>query len=427
MQAQTVTHDSTFNQVGYSHDIDPSSETEFREVKVYPDGTIITVGLINYSGLILAKYLADGTLDGSFGTNGFTTYGISGYYYRTYSMIALEDYKILVCGEYVDGYFFKDFLARFNSDGSIDNTFGVNGVAPIIHENGASSIFNIDLQADGKIIAVGQYTNLAQDSVSSYIARFNANGSPDLTFAADGIYETGFSVILNDAKVQDDGNIIAIGSSVDENSIPYLYALRLHSDGSPDNSFSGDGVFQFNIPSHQVPYSCSAALQPDGKIVFNGTTRNVGTFAPIVILGRLNTDGTLDLTFNNVGYTFNNINSDNSYALDIALQPDGKIITSGNAYNNSESSDQFISRHLADGTIDSSFNTIGYLNQFIPWEDNYNTSFELQPDGKIVYVGTEVSTSFLKSFIGRLNNETFPSVIPPSVAGISFRVSCSGR
>jgi len=200
----------------------------------------------------------------------------------------------------------------------------------------------IAVQPDGKIIVAGQ-GDTYRDVPFKRIIRLNADGSPDPTFNGPDllIYENYNSIVL-----QPDGKILALSHyTTDVNSTtPYYHFKRLNTDGSLDTTFNAGGIGVVETPSSWIDVM---AVMPDGKIMIGGQFAQYNGVASKNI-ARLNADGTLDTTFN-VGTGFN------SSIYSFCAQPDGKVIVSGgfSSYNGSSAS-SFI-RLNTDGTKDTTF------------------------------------------------------------------------
>jgi uncharacterized delta-60 repeat protein len=160
-------------------------------------------------------------------------------------------------------------VVRLMADGTLDTTFGVGGAA--IVEGGDYYFNDLAVQPDGKIIAAGSSTvNLL--SADTLIARFNANGTLDTTFASDGVLELnlGGRDRAEAVALQTDGRIM-LGGGADDN----FAATRLLSDGTLDVTFDTDGTAMIPLTASD-DRAYDVAIQPDGKIVLAGTTAYSG-------------------------------------------------------------------------------------------------------------------------------------------------------
>ncbi|MFD7443579.1 calcium-binding protein [Streptomyces sp. NPDC059909] len=307
-------------------DLDGGSNDEGQAVAVQPDGKIVAVGRSDTvdgtrARLAVARFDSEGNPDGSFGDGGkvitdFGT-GTSGYA----RAVALQSDGRIVAAGLADG----DFLvARYTANGSPDTGFGNGGTARTAFAEGGASVHDVALQSDGRIVAAGQVGYTSPDFVSDFaLARYNSDGSPDTGFGGDGTVTTAFDGedAARGVAVQSDGRIVAAGYAA------YDFALaRYNSDGSPDISFGGDGTV--TTDSGQFERAYDMALQPDGRIVA------IGGIQQDFALARYNTDGSLDAGFGAGGRVTTDFETFYDEAHAVAVQPDGKIVVSGNGSDN---------------------------------------------------------------------------------------------
>jgi uncharacterized delta-60 repeat protein len=244
----------------------------------------------------------------------------------------------------------RHYIARLNQDGTLDTTFDP-GTGP--DQGGVSTI---KVQADGKILISGFFFHY-NGAPQQLIARLNTDGSLDTTFKPSPVANATSTIHL-----QADGKIIVSGSYTDGN-VAHPRVLRLNTDGSLDTTFD-QGVGGNNSVTVR-------ALQPDGKIIIGGDfTTYSGTSRSY--FARLNSDGSVDTTFNPV------VDSNDAYN-SVTLQPDGKLIVAGSVYDVNGVHGR-IKRLNADGSLDASFDQGTGPNLSI-----YTTA--LQPDGRIIIAG----------------------------------------
>ena len=288
-------------------------------------------------------------------------------------------------------------LIRFEPDGKIDKTFNIGSgfTGAINATDGYLSSFKV--QPDNKIIVAGEFT-VFNGTPQIRLIRLNSNGSKDTSFnVGSGINITSNSD-SNWGKIylQPDGKILIGGSFTSYNGItqnnidPASALIRLNSNGSKDTSFNIDTGFFAGTPSSNSCLFSSIAFQSDGKILVGGNfTSYRGITANRLI--RLNSDGTIDTSFN-IGIGFN------TSVGDIELQADGKILVSGNFTTFNGVTQNRLIRLNSNGTKDTTFD-IG--NGF----DNGINNLIFQPDGKI-FVAGDFSTynNTLQSRLIRLNS-----------------------
>lgn len=325
---------------------------------VQPDGKILVAGdfkVINGANKnSLARFNPDGTLDASFNTGSGANDSIFG--------IALQSNgKIIVNGTFTN-YNGAPVgrIARLNADGTLDQTFNAVGVGFNNGTGGNSEISVVRVLADDKLLIGGTFTSY-NGTAQNRFARLNANGTLDTSFAVG----TGAGSSVFTIDVQADGKIIIGGNFNVYNGTPSGKIARVNTDGSLDTTFNtGLGAEQ------QVQ---SVVVQPDGKIIvagfftlFNNVTKNG--------IVRLKADGTNDDTFSVAGF--------DAVVLSVALQPDGKMIVGGSFTQIAGATRQCIARLNADGTNDASFNPgTGIGPQII-------SEIALQADGKAIVTGT---------------------------------------
>lgn len=249
-------------------------------------------------------------------------------------------------------------------------------------------VFATTIQNDGKIIAGGRFTNYQSTSLNAYgIVRINPNGTKDNTFNVGTAFKTpdGYTADVWSLAIQSDGKILVGGNFYRFNDISIPSGIcRLNTDGTIDNTFNTGNA------GANVGYVYSIAIQPDGKILiagafttYNGTSRYG--------IARLNSNGTLDTSF--PSFTMND------YPTKVILQPDNKIILIGRFTTfNGDTNRKRIVRLNSDGTIDNSFN---YVNI-----NGNPTSIALQSNGKIILGGyfTTIGTSTANGIV-RLNTD----------------------
>ena len=275
------------------------------------------------------------------------------------SIVMQPDGKILVGGFFktVNGTRYKN-IVRLNADYSIDRTFTAS----------ANNLINVvALQPDGKIVIGGSFSSVNNVN-QNRIARLNSDGSLDTGFNPG----TGADGTVNDIALQPDGKILLGGSFSSVNSVTNLNIARLNADGSVDTSFVSPLSPSFVSPNLSSSSNVNTiALQPDGKILINGSfTQNTSpTTFLITGIARLNPNGTFDASFKT---------QVNTSVLKIVVQNDGKILLSGFFNNINGVNRNNIARLNDDGSLDASFNADLNLPAF---------SIFLKPDGKILIGG----------------------------------------
>ena len=341
-------------------------------VKHFSTTLVITIVLTN---LQIPAWAADGDLDTSFSGDGIVSTLVGSDGGESFDAAIQSDGKIVVAGySWNDSDSRSDFaVARFNSNGTLDTTFGTGG--QVITNLGLSSeIRSIALQSDGKIVAAGFLSNGANEDFA--IVRYNSNGSLDTTFSGDGKLSTdlGSYDSIYSIALQSDGKIVATGVSNDNFAI-----ARYDTNGTLDASFDTDGKVTTNLGS--IESINSIAIQSDGKIVAAGYSGS--DFA----IARYDTNGTLDASFDTDGIVTTDIASSDDGFNSVLLQSDGKIVAAGYTDNAGFSYLMAVARYNTDGSLDSTFNGDGIALTAVRSSDDSATAVAIQTDGNIVIAG----------------------------------------
>ena len=352
-------------------DLSPGNDT-VNSIQVQADGKIIAAGN-SYNGMFSAiavgRYNVNGSLDTTFGTNGIVTTFMDSAHTVANAVEIQQDGKIVVAGNFQRGNV-KDFIiVRYKSDGSLDSSFGTNGVVTTDLNSVSDDFGNaLAIQPDGKIIVAGgsgPYFGLC---------RYNSDGSLDTTFDSDGKAIISIIGPVICMKLQPDGKIVVAS---------LVKVARLLANGSLDNSFGTNGEIGSAITAYAI------AIQKDGKIVLAG-----GVFD--FQLTRIDTSGGLDNSFGNGGivttYGFNSgCSTQGNIATTIALQPDGRILAGGwrRCGTLGLSRELVLARFNADGTLDNSFGVIGkVISYFFSGGISIPYSSVITQDGKIILAGS---------------------------------------
>jgi uncharacterized delta-60 repeat protein len=354
---------------------------------------------------------AVGDLDRTFGNSGKVYTDFSNMRDVPYDMLVQPDGKILVVGghTYVNTSLnvtdVNFALARYNPDGSLDTSFGVDGKVSTDFTNTGDVAYGLALQPDGKIVVVGSTLRIvgAGDSADFAIARYHSNGTIDSAFGNGGRVSVDFNTMRDEARavvIQSDNKIVvggfahithpAFGSSMD------FALVRLNSDGGLDTTFDTDGKLTTDFAGQFTHYTddiAALALDSNGKILAAGTSND--SFA----LARYNADGGLDATFDTDGKVSVNPFGPNGGGKlrAMLIQPDGKILAAGyTPYFNDPGRVFGLARYNSDGSLDMTFGG-GDGSVVTPARDldEAATDVALTADGKIVVAGYGYRGNFL--------------------------------
>jgi uncharacterized delta-60 repeat protein len=354
---------------------------------IQPDGKIIAVGgttSITKSGQVsfgvgLVRYNTDGSLDTSFGNAGKATIGpgvgtnfIHAALYPTEG--TANDGKIVV-GGLSSGF----AIARFNANGTLDTSFGSHGIAtaPFAATNNYDVFLEV-IQPDGKIVALGQTADITQGE----LARFNPDGSLDTTFGQGGMV-TGPVADPWSLLLQPDGKLVMVGVTYGATE---LELARYDPDGTLDTSFGSSGI----VTNSSFSAAYAGAIYPvagtanDGKIVVDGQGSGLE-------LARYNPDGSLDSSFGRGGMITAPTGQIGAYydnTEGVVIQSDGRIVVSGTG----EPHPTYFAtaRYNTDGSLDSTFGSGGIVTTAISSAEEGH-AVALQSNGAIVVAGSSYS------------------------------------
>ena len=344
---------------------------------VESDGSIITAGrLFAVSAIAVSHFQSDGSLDASFGTGGLAATdvlqpaGLSGA-----PLMAIEpDGKLLVVpNDAVDG------IWQYNADGSVDTSFGDNGVVylPVAH----TALFNgVELEPDGKILLCGGLDGTA----GPLVMRLLPNGSVDTSFG-----NAGFATVPLDGEVGYDP-AFSVAAEADGTIIVSMnhYLAALDADGTIDTAFGTGGVFAL-VADNSSPYPTKAAILPGGQIL-------VATGLGGLQFYRLDSDGTLDATFGSGGVAQTTWSVDASEPIGMAVEPDGKILVAVISIASTPRPFQ-VAQFNSDGTADASFGSDGSTDTLVAGGGNAQ-AVAIAGDGSILVAGGVENASGASEF-----------------------------
>ncbi|MEO1259269.1 MAG: hypothetical protein AAFZ15_10760 [Bacteroidota bacterium] len=293
------------------------------KITLQPDGKIVATGnIVTDFDIFVARINPNGTLDPTFGTDGYTqvtlTYGSKGR-----AVAVAPDGKIIVGATMGDGNIQDKFIVlRFNANGTLDNTFGINGIG---EANYTPSTWMTDLvlRPDGGIVVCGRGGPAGYFMVTA----FTAAGNLDPSFDGDGILLFDFldpSVVgFNDLyalEIDADGKLYALGRLSTN-----MVSIRINPDGSLDDTYGEDGLAVVELDEWSE--ARGATFDDEGRIVAVGLYQSIPN---AMVAVRLKTNGDLDETFGNNGYTIIDAEPDlKETANDVIIRPNGKMVVLG--------------------------------------------------------------------------------------------------
>jgi uncharacterized delta-60 repeat protein len=310
-------------------------------VAVQEDGMIVVVGYA-YNGtnndFAVARYNSDGSPDTTFGTSGKVTTAIGTENDLAYAVTIQGDGMILVAGNASNGTNMDFAVVRYTTNGALDTTFNTTGKVTTAIGTGGDFAIGVAVQADGKIVLAGYSSNGTNFDFA--VVRYAANGALDTSFGTTGKTTTAIGSgedFATGMAIQGNGKIVLVGRSI--NGTLYNWSMaRYNTNGSLDATFgtNGNGKVTTNItPSYEIaPGNEGAqgiAIQDDGKIVAAGYY--YGGLKSNFALARYNTNGSLDTGFGANGVVTQAIGNTNDGGMAVALDGSSKIVVAGYSSN----------------------------------------------------------------------------------------------
>ncbi len=345
------------------------------------DGKIVIAGstINTNSDFILARYNTNGTLDASFGIGGVSITD-AGSTSDVPNAVAIEgNGKIIAGGQSYVGGISQFALIQYNSNGVPDPFFGTNGVV-ITNFGNSCNINSIAIQTDNKIIAAGNYFNGSANDFA--IARYKTNGSLDLSFNTTGLVTSNFGYSDNATAVaiQSNGKIVVGGYFTDASSNNHFEVARYNANGSTDLSFNNSGLLTttFGYPEE---YLTAIGIQKNGKIVAGGYTNDNNGVQDYALV-RINNNGLIDSSFGINSQVKTSITSTDVLNF-LVLPNDGNIIAGGNSYTGSTYEFTLV-QYENDGSLSTAFGSDGKLLGYYPDKDLSYLDVLIQKDGKLL-------------------------------------------
>lgn len=300
-------------------------------------------------------------LGSSVGAAGVRTTDIQGTDDGGYAMVLQPDGKIVVGGYAVNGSGNKDFaLVRYNYDGTLDTTFNGTGKVTTDFNGTSDRIWGITLQTDGKIIAVGETVSaIAPGTNDIAIARYNTDGTLDATFGGTGKVTTDHTAGANNsayAVAMQGTNIIVAGTENVSGNLDFMIA-RYTNVGLLDPTFGTLGVTTQGF-SGGNDVARAVAIDSSSRIVVGGYSRSGGGDDDFAI-ARFTSTGTLDTTFvSPLGMATLDLASGSPGSADqafgLAIDSSQRIILVGSTFNTGTGNKDFaVVRYLSTGALDT--------------------------------------------------------------------------
>ena len=369
------------------------------------DGKIVVVGygktsLASFKGLSMTRYLQNGEMDNEFGNYGVihrVTMDLEG---EANSVVIQKDNKIVVAGYSISPATNNEeiTLIRFTENGNVDKSFGNKGFIVTEVSSEKDNAESVAIQRDGKIVVVGSTDH--KPTTDIVLIRYNENGSIDYSFGINGIVITDLNSSLDIGKsivIQIDGKIVVSGFTHIINKF-FMTLLRYDSNGELDPTFGNGGIIVTEINGRRG--KMDMAIQNDGKIILVGPSEVENSHHFTVL--RFNNNGSLDKNFGIKGVT-KTIIGDHSEAESVALDLNGDIVVAGTTELGNEQF--VVAMYDQNGMLVHDFGSDGIVKtSFIKNSVDRAHSVAIDNDGNIIVAGetkNDYTTFGLVKLIGK--------------------------
>jgi len=356
-----------------------------------------------------AAHANDGAPDPTFGSGGMVQAGLEGTNFK--AVVARPDGRVVACGSWQPNpvEYTQIVVAQFLADGTPDTGFGIGGQRLIAATSDREECTGIALQADGRVVVAGYATGgfPPGSNLTRIVARLTTDGALDPAFAAGAGHETFAGGLTTALALQNDGKILLGGYGPDASS--YVFQVkRLLADGSPDTDFGSSSLASAGFAGGSTfDFGLAVAVDGSGRVIVAGTSDYYGDYRMAV--ARFLGNGQPDANFGDGGKVRGPAGT---RGLAMAMQRDGALVVVGTADPPPEL-DAAAMRVLDDGSIDDTFGDAGVARlRWIDGSDVWTTwgaAVAIQDDGRIVIAGfTENTNTLTLGFLGRLDTHGQP-------------------
>jgi len=352
------------------------------------DGKLIVIGsgTDGNTKIMVSRFNSDGTIDNTFGSEGKTLVAVSPNINYGINGAFQSDGKIVVGARCGDG-FYNDFTCiRLTNSGILDSSFGVDGIFIISLADKPEELTDIKVLDDDYIILAG-YAGNTDVNEDFALVKLTPDGLLDTSFGVNGIVlhdVTGKFDRIKAIAIKSDGKILGVGSVYDEVRIGISALVQFQANGLIDNTF-GDGGLITATPGPYASVFNGVVINEDNTIVVAGSLDYDSQYD--FLAAKFNEDGTVFSQFGEDGFFIQDYNGNSEYAATMVKQPDGKFILGGSQGIWPES-DFAIVRISNNGELDESFGNDGLITTDFFNGFDYAVGLTLQADGKLVAGGS---------------------------------------
>lgn len=403
--------DNLFGSAGYAYVDFTKGLENLKTMALQSDGKILVAGstrLNNITSGVASRLLPNGTIDNSFGDNGYLKFQATGT--TSFSIIekivVLSDGTILVGGYFLQSGVYRGFIRKYLPNGVLDTNFGTAGQTTInFSTNSASSyIFDMVPETDGKMAILGlNYTT----RFIVGMARINGNGTLDTGFSTDGVLTFSFATGQNNATrlfKRSDGKYVATGYANTATTNDKVYTARLESNGNLDLTYDSDGIASHGVNTSFT--SClDATMLSDGSMLVTGEAYFTNIYHPVIY--KITPAGILDPTFGTSGYS--RINSGTNSGFGRAIQMSGEtIMVTGAIYSTGSNANYgLISATQSNGAVVSGFGLNGLVLLTKTTSNNRVKHLDKTVDGKY-FVSGDVENYDPDQLLTKFNSDGSP-------------------
>ncbi len=363
-----------------------------RDVALQQDGKIVVTGYMTNgtdNDIMVLRFDPNGILDAGFGTNGVYIYDGQNGNDVAYSIAVQPDNKILVAGDSSNGSDSDVIVLRLDTDGNPDPNFALNGIFIYDSNNSNDSAVDLAVQSDGKIVLCGSVSNDTDGDL--LVMRLTTEGLPDMTFNTDGKtmldggngYDFGTRL-----AIQPNNSIVVTGSSY--NALDFdTIVVRFDANGVPDQTFGDNGIVRLDGGDYDRGFG--VGIDSQGNILVTGlqTKPDLDYSDYDIPVFRLDPNGVLDTSFGDKGMALYD-GGDREQCYDLVVQCDDSVLVTGHSGTTNNAISDWalvVLKYDPNGLLDTTFGDQGVFSYNPTENTEWGYGLTLQPDGKIVVTG----------------------------------------